>query len=97
MPMLRCNIPASLVRAPYQRETKGCFPCFGRQKELHYTGEQLKAIFRRFDSDGDGRLGKQDLRNAFNILCSRLPRYRAFEALRGADENGDGYVEIDGK
>ncbi|KAK6243971.1 hypothetical protein QUC31_010380 [Theobroma cacao] len=72
----------------HQQGTKGSL-------ELQYTEEQLIDIFRRFDSNCDGRLSKQDLRNAFNSLGARLPSYPAFAALRRADEKGKGYVQTD--
>lgn len=53
---------------------------------------QLKSIFNRCDNNGDGRLSKQELRNAFAGLGSHLPGWRAGRGLNHADGNGDGYV-----
>ena len=57
-----------------------------------FTEEQLVSVFWRFDINRDRRLSRQELKNAFNSLGSRFPTYRAFAALRQADENSDGHI-----
>ncbi|XVE67726.1 hypothetical protein DITRI_Ditri09bG0011700 [Diplodiscus trichospermus] len=54
--------------------------------------EQMKDFFRRFDSNKDGRLSKEELKKAFNELGSRVPVFRTLAALHHADENGDGFI-----
>lgn len=70
------------------RETTKCVP-------VAYTEAQLKAMFKRCDTDGDGRLSKQELKMAFSSLGSAAPGWRAFRALHRADGNGDGYINLD--
>ncbi|KAK4859416.1 hypothetical protein QYF36_005047 [Acer negundo] len=63
------------------------------------TEEKLKILFKRFDTDRDGRLSKQELKDAFNSLGSRFSTWRAWRLLCLADANGDGYIsehEFDG-
>lgn len=57
--------------------------------------EQLMAWLRRYDTDGDGRLTKQELQDAFKSLGSTFPAWRAWRALRHADANGDGCINED--
>lgn len=60
---------------------------------------QLKSWFTLFDANKDGRLSKEELKNALEGLGSTFPAWRAWRALRHADENGDGYIseeELDG-
>lgn len=54
--------------------------------------EQWKGLFKRYDTDGDGRLSKQELKSAFNSCGSRCPAWRTWRALSHADLNGDGYI-----
>ncbi|XVF60060.1 hypothetical protein PTKIN_Ptkin08bG0012600 [Pterospermum kingtungense] len=73
-------------------------PIFGnpcRDGPPLFTKTQLIREFRLFDSNRDGRLSRQELKNAFNSLGSRLPIYRAVVGLYVADENGDGYITED--
>lgn len=72
------NLPASTCR------------CLRKGGPMPVT--ELKAIFKRFDTYKDGRLSKQELRNAFASLGSHLPGWRAGRGLKQADGNRDGYV-----
>ncbi|XVF60066.1 hypothetical protein PTKIN_Ptkin08bG0013200 [Pterospermum kingtungense] len=65
---------------------KAAPPLFTKLAEL------IISLFRRLDSNKDGRLSRQELKNAFNSLGSKLPTYRALMGLYKADENRDGYI-----
>ncbi|OMP05571.1 Calcium-binding EF-hand [Corchorus olitorius] len=56
---------------------------------------KLKQIFSRYDVNKDGRLSKEELKNAFSELGSHVPMFRAFLALHHADKNGDRFIDID--
>ncbi|KAK1550406.1 hypothetical protein Q3G72_018436 [Acer saccharum] len=78
---------------------KWCGRTSGRTSIKALTEEQLKLLFMRFDTDGDRRLSKQELKDAFNSLGSRFSAWRAWRVLCHADANGDGYIsdqELDG-
>ncbi|PON94175.1 Parvalbumin [Trema orientale] len=60
-----------------------------------YSEVQLKGVFKSSDANGDGRLSRQELRNAFASLGSFAPGWRACRALRRADKNRDGFVDED--
>ncbi|XWS25629.1 hypothetical protein CRYUN_Cryun27aG0084300 [Craigia yunnanensis] len=84
--MLRSTDMLKGVHKTCQRKTSAPLPL---------TEAQLKSIFKRFDTNGDGRLSKQELRDAFASLGSYLPGWRAGRGLYQANGNGDGYVSDD--
>ncbi|KAL7262118.1 hypothetical protein ACSBR1_000493 [Camellia fascicularis] len=44
------------------------------------------------DKNGDGKLSKKELKDAFHDLGLKFSGWRAGRALRHADANGDGYI-----
>ncbi|OAY22908.1 hypothetical protein MANES_18G036100v8 [Manihot esculenta] len=60
-----------------------------------YTEDQLKALFKEHDVNGDGLLSKEEIKKAFQKLGSRLPGWRVNRALHHADINGDGNIGLD--
>ncbi|TXG52396.1 hypothetical protein EZV62_021565 [Acer yangbiense] len=56
---------------------------------LPYNETQLHGIFKRYDTDHDGCLSREELTSAFHSLGSIFPGWRA---LHHADANKDGYV-----
>ncbi|KAH7567404.1 hypothetical protein JRO89_XS07G0066700 [Xanthoceras sorbifolium] len=64
-------------------------------KSVPLSEAQLKDWFRRFDTNHDGRLSKEELKAALEGLGSSFPAWRTWRALRHADENGDGYISED--
>ncbi|XVF64040.1 hypothetical protein PTKIN_Ptkin09bG0135300 [Pterospermum kingtungense] len=56
------------------------------------TKVQLKQILQMFDTDGDCRLSKKELKKAFCYIGSHYPDWRANRALHRADYNNDGYI-----
>lgn len=59
-----------------------------------FSEEQLAGVFRNHDKDGDGKLTKEELKQAFNYIGSRFSAFRADQALRAADDDGDGLITI---
>ncbi|EEF52414.1 calmodulin 4, putative [Ricinus communis] len=53
---------------------------------------RLKDAFRRFDTNGDGYLSVEELKNAYSTLGMSFPTCRAWRAVYVADENRDGYI-----
>lgn len=56
------------------------------------TDDQVRGIFNRYDVNKDGRLSKQELKDAFACLGSRMPGVRALLARKHADVDRDGYI-----
>ncbi|KAI9200722.1 hypothetical protein LWI28_012310 [Acer negundo] len=67
----------------------------GKAASVPLTEDQLKGIFRRFDTNKDGQFTRQELTDAFHSLGSKFPSWRAFRALHHADANGDGFISKD--
>lgn len=89
------NPGSDLVRNPSPPSYQSRNHIFGhtRKDAPHFLTEaQLEDEFRRFDSNRDGYLSRQELKNAFNSLGSRCPTYRSVAAIYHADEDGDGYI-----
>ncbi|PSS31419.1 Calcium-binding protein CML10 [Actinidia chinensis var. chinensis] len=57
--------------------------------------DQLKAIFKKHDKNGDGRLCRKEVRGAFEELGACFPEWRAWRGLCNADANGDGFITED--
>ncbi|KAG7029343.1 Calcium-binding protein CML37, partial [Cucurbita argyrosperma subsp. argyrosperma] len=59
-----------------------------------FSEEQLASVFKNHDGDGDGKLTKEELKQAFDYLGSRFSSFRVEEALRAADIDGDGFISM---
>lgn len=58
----------------------------------------MKGVLKTFDTNGDGRLSRKELKVGLKSLGLRFAGLRAWHALRHADANGDGQIcdeEID--
>nr|XP_023905781.1 calmodulin-like protein 3 [Quercus suber]POF19298.1 putative calcium-binding protein cml10 [Quercus suber] len=56
------------------------------------TEDQLRNIFKKFDTNNDNMLSREELKKAFDYLGSLIPGFRADRGLHHADANKDGYV-----
>ncbi|KAI3440346.1 uncharacterized protein J3R85_003674 [Psidium guajava] len=63
-----------------------------KKRILMGTVPELKDFFRSLDANGDGRLDRAELKNAFEKLGATVPVLRELQALLYADENGDGCI-----
>ncbi|KAK8497711.1 hypothetical protein V6N13_103469 [Hibiscus sabdariffa] len=61
---------------------------------LAINEEHFKAIFKEQDTNGDGRLSKEELLKAFEKLGSRNPGWRVRRSLHHADIDGDGSISL---
>lgn len=52
---------------------------------VNKTEEQIREILKKADKDGDGRLNKEELKQAFRQLGSHFPDWRVFRSLYQAD------------
>ncbi|XP_038885760.1 probable calcium-binding protein CML36 [Benincasa hispida] len=59
---------------------------------MHLTREEIREIFTGFDIDGDGFLNKNELTQAFGMVGSYAPLFKAHYAMVHADDDGDGLI-----
>jgi Ca2+-binding EF-hand superfamily protein len=59
------------------------------------TVEEFRAWLAQFDADGDGRISREELREALRSLDLWFAWWKAREALRDADANRNGLVDPD--
>ncbi|KAK7859824.1 putative calcium-binding protein cml26 [Quercus suber] len=61
-------------------------------KTLPPTEDQLRQIFKKYDTNNDNLLSREELKKAFNYLGSIIPGIRANRGLHHSDANKDGFV-----
>jgi Ca2+-binding EF-hand superfamily protein len=61
-------------------------------KKIPPTEEVLRDILKKYDTNGDGRLSKAELTEAFRYLGSRNPSWRASRSLHHADADGNRFL-----
>lgn len=60
------------------------------------TLEEIKAMFYRFDTSGDGRIDAMELQVALRaLLGSELDAADCKQLIAVADSNGDGHIDVD--
>ncbi|XP_057973643.1 probable calcium-binding protein CML28 [Malania oleifera] len=64
-----------------------------RDAKVPLTEEQLRAFFKKHDTNGDGQLDRGELRKSFKDLDAFFPSWRAHWALHHADADGNGRVD----
>ncbi|KAL0017366.1 hypothetical protein SO802_004435 [Lithocarpus litseifolius] len=57
------------------------------------TEDLLRKIFKKYDTNNDNMLSREELKKAFEDLGSLIPGFRAGRGLHHADANRDGYVD----
>ena len=65
--------------------------------QVEWTKEQIMEAFKRHDSNGDGKLSKAELKQAFKYLGSNWGGRRASKAMSYADNDGSGFIDITDK
>ncbi|KAJ4849714.1 hypothetical protein Tsubulata_041645 [Turnera subulata] len=59
-----------------------------------FTKAQLEKIFMKFDTNGDKCLSRAEMKKAFDDIGSHYPAFRVWRALKYADANGDGQIDM---
>lgn len=62
---------------------------------IYSANPNVKRFFNKYDMNRDGRLDKNELKEAFKQLGAYFPSWRAARALKFADANGDGFITLD--
>ncbi|CAK9166634.1 unnamed protein product, partial [Ilex paraguariensis] len=63
--------------------------------EVPLEEEKLRKFFEKYDKNGDRKLSKEKLNEAFNYPGAYIPRWKAWRDLQVADTNGDGFIAQD--
>ncbi|EEF52412.1 conserved hypothetical protein [Ricinus communis] len=66
-----------------------------RQVNLPLLEEQMKGLLKRYDSNGDGKLSRKDLKVVFKNLGSQFCGLRACRAIQHADRNKGSSVSLE--
>ena len=65
------------------------------QVTMSYTEEQLRSLFRAFDSDGNGYVSEAELASSMARLGHVLSETELAEMMKEADTDGDGQISYD--
>lgn len=57
--------------------------------------EEIKRVFRVFDSDGDGQITAVEIKKAMTALGEKVTDKEVKDMIRQADVDGDGFVNFD--
>ncbi|XP_027091868.1 uncharacterized protein [Coffea arabica] len=57
--------------------------------------EEFKEWLKKFDSNGDGRISKEELRQAIRAKGGWFTRWKCKDGLKSADKDGNGFIEDD--
>ncbi|KAK9946522.1 hypothetical protein M0R45_011985 [Rubus argutus] len=66
-----------------------------KEPNVTYPTDSIRTTFESADKNGDGKLSKTEVKEAFAKLGAFCPDYRAWKARRHADANHDGFISLD--
>ncbi|KAF9678482.1 hypothetical protein SADUNF_Sadunf07G0039500 [Salix dunnii] len=66
--------------------------CFQVNPSHEMTVEGFKAWLRQFETDHDGRVSHEELKEALQSLRVWFPRWKARQAMKVADTNHNGQI-----
>ncbi|KAA3476446.1 polcalcin Phl p 7-like [Gossypium australe] len=61
--------------------------------KLIMTMDEFKQWLKKFDADNDGRISKEELRNAIYETGGRFTRWKSRRAIKSADADGSGFID----
>ncbi|KAF9622516.1 hypothetical protein IFM89_031920 [Coptis chinensis] len=57
------------------------------------TIEEFKQWLKQFDHDGDGRISKDELRDALKSVGGWFTTWKSWRGVKSADANGNGFID----
>ncbi|KAG8642626.1 hypothetical protein MANES_12G102501v8 [Manihot esculenta] len=67
--------------------------CVQVQPSREMTVEEFKAWLRQFDIDSDGRISREDLKEALHSMRVGFAWWKARQAMKEADLNRNGQID----
>ncbi|XP_072952972.1 polcalcin Cyn d 7-like [Typha angustifolia] len=66
-----------------------------RAKDREMTVDEFKEWLKRFDTDKDGRISREELQRAIRSIRGRFSGWKSRRGIRRADIDGDGFIDED--
>ncbi|PIA46328.1 hypothetical protein AQUCO_01500091v1 [Aquilegia coerulea] len=74
--------------------TNSCYPrSISSHGKRQMTIEEFKQWLKQFDYDGDGRISKEELREALRSVGGWFTTWKSGRGIKSADTNGNGYID----
>lgn len=72
---------------------KTCYRSLSGSGEREMTMQEFKKWVRKFDADEDGRISKNELRDAIRATGGWFSGRKSKQGMQSADANGNGFIE----
>lgn len=66
---------------------------FSSDGELQMNPEEFNKRLKKFDTDKDGRISQEELREAVRETGSWFTKWKCRDGLKSADKDGTGFIE----
>ncbi|KAL3514502.1 hypothetical protein ACH5RR_027219 [Cinchona calisaya] len=66
---------------------------FSSDGKLQMNTEEFKKWLKKFDTDKDGRISQEELREAVREMGGWFTKWKCKGGFKSADKDGDGFIE----
>lgn len=66
---------------------------FSSDGKLQMNPEEFKKWLKKFDTDKDGRISHEELREAVRQMGGWFTKWKCKDGLKAADKDGNGFIE----